>query len=58
MAITASKRRKVRCYYVPSAFVNTDMDKDVLMVLKGELAETMVQIAPQVYRNYITVDKK
>ena len=37
-------------------FVNTDVDKDVLMVLKGELAEMMIQIAPQVYRKYVTVD--
>jgi hypothetical protein len=47
-AIVASKRRKVKCYDVPSAFVNTDVDKDVLMVLKGELAEMIIQIAPQV----------
>ncbi len=57
-AIAASKRRKVRYYKVPSAFVNTDVDKDLLMVLKGELAEMMIQIAPQVYRKYVTVDKK
>ena len=47
-AIAASKRRKVRCYNIPSAFVNTDVDEDILMVLKGELAEMMVQLAPQV----------
>jgi hypothetical protein len=35
-----------------------DVDEDVLMVLKGELVEMMIQIAPQVYRNYETVDKK
>jgi hypothetical protein len=35
-----------------------DMVKDVLMVLKGELAEMMIQIAPQVYRKYVTVDRK
>jgi hypothetical protein len=34
------------------------VDKDVLMVLKGELAEMVVQIAPHVYRKYVTVDKK
>ncbi len=28
------------------------------MVLKGELAGMMVQIAPQVYSKYLTVDKK
>jgi hypothetical protein len=48
-AIAASKRKKVRCYNIPSAFANTDVDEDVLMVLKGELADMMVQIAPQVY---------
>jgi hypothetical protein len=57
-AIAAKERQRVRCYNVPSAFVNTDMDKDVLMVLKGELAEMMVQIAPEIYRKYITLDKK
>jgi hypothetical protein len=57
-AIAASKHRKVRCYDVPSAFVNTDVDKDMLMVFKGELAGMMIQIAPQVYRKYVTVDKK
>ncbi len=48
----------MRCYSVPSAFVNTYVDKDVLMVLKGELAEMMIQIAPQIYINYVTLDKK
>jgi hypothetical protein len=43
---------------MPSAFVNTDIDKDVLMVLKGELVVMMEQIALQIYREYITVDKK
>jgi hypothetical protein len=57
-AIAASKRRKVRCYDIPSAFVNTVVDEDVLMVLKGELADMMVQIAPQVYQKHVTIDKK
>ena len=34
------------------------MDKDVLMVLKGDLVEMMVQIAPQVYRKYVAVNRK
>jgi hypothetical protein len=57
-AIVAKEKRKVRCYDIPSAFVNTDVDKDVLMVLRGELADMMVQIAPQIYRKYVTVDRK
>ncbi len=39
-------------------FLNTEVDKDVLMVLKGDLAEMMVPIVPQVYRKYVTVDRK
>ena len=57
-SIAAHEHRKVRCYDIPSAFVNTDVDKDILMVLKGDLAEMMVQIAPQVYRKCVTVDRK
>ena len=56
-SVAAHEHRKVRCYDIPSAFINMDVDKDVLMVLKGDLAEMMVQIAPQVYRKYVTVDK-
>jgi hypothetical protein len=57
-ATAASEHRKMRCYDIPSAFVNTDVNEDVLMVLKGELADMMVQIAPQVYRKYVTVERK
>jgi hypothetical protein len=57
-AIAANEKRCVRCYDIPSRFVNTDMDEDVLMVLKGELAEMMIQITPQVCQKYVTLDKK
>ena len=58
VTIAAAEKRKVRCYGVPSAFVNMEVDKDVIMVLKGDLADMMVQIAPETYRKYITTDKK
>ena len=57
-SIAAHEHRKVRCSDIPSAFVNTEVDKDVLMVLKGDLADMMVQIVPQVYRKNVTVDRK
>jgi hypothetical protein len=56
--VAAHEQRVVRCYDIPSAFVNTNVDKDVIMVLKGELAEMMIQIAPKVYRKYVAMDKK
>jgi len=37
--IAATEKRKVQCYDVPSAFVNTEVGKDVIMVFKGDLAD-------------------
>ncbi len=56
--IAANKKRQARCYDITSAFINMDLDKDVLMVLKDELAEMMMQIVPQVYQKYVKVNKK
>jgi hypothetical protein len=41
-AIAASKKRNIRFYDIPSAFVHTDVEKNVLMLSKGELVEMMV----------------
>ncbi len=35
-AIAAKEKRKVRCYDIPSAFINTNVDEDVLMVGAGQ----------------------
>ncbi len=56
--IVAKEQHKVQYYNVPSAFVNTNVDEEVIMVLKGELVEMMIQIMPEVYRKYVSVDKK
>ncbi len=58
VSIAAHKKRFVRCYDVPSAFVNTDVNEEVIMVLKGDLAEMMIQVAPEVYRKYVAADRK
>ena len=50
--------RNIACYVIPEALLHMDLDEDVTMVLKGRLTELMVQVAPNLYRKYITVDKK
>ena len=47
--IAANKKLFVRCYNVPGAFLHTESDENVRMVLRGELVEMMVHIAPQIY---------
>ena len=57
-AMAAAKGRHIRSSDVLDAFLHTETDEDVLMVLKGVLAEMMVRIAPEVYGKYITKDSK
>jgi hypothetical protein len=54
-SIAAHEQRVVQCYDIPSAFVNTKVDEDVIMVLKGELAEMMIQFPPEVYQKYVAL---
>jgi hypothetical protein len=50
--------RAVACFNIPGNFVHADSDEDITMFLKGRLAELMVQVAPNLYRKYISVDRK
>jgi hypothetical protein len=48
--VDAHNGRDVACFDIPGAFLNADSDKDISMILKGRLAELMVQVAPHLYR--------
>jgi hypothetical protein len=56
--IDAHEGRDVACFDIPGAFLHADSDEDITMVLKGRLAELMVQVAPNLYRKYISIDRK
>jgi len=56
--VDAHEERDVACYDIPGAFLHADSDEDITMILKGRLAELMVQVAPNLYRKYISVDRK
>jgi hypothetical protein len=56
--VDAHERRDVACYGIPGAFLHANSDEDITMVLKGRLAELMVQVAPNLYRKFVTVDKR
>jgi len=56
--IGAHEGHDVACFDIPGVFLHADSDEDIVMVLKGRLAELMVQVAPNLYRKYITVDRK
>jgi hypothetical protein len=56
--IDAHKGRDAATIDIPGAFLNAYNDKKMIMLLKGCLAELMVQVDPQLYRKYIIHDSK
>jgi hypothetical protein len=58
VVVDAYEECNAACFNIPGAFLHSDSDEDITMILKGRLAELMVQVAPNLYRKYISVDKK
>ncbi len=56
--IDAHEGHDVTYLDIPWVFLHADIKEDITMVLKGRLAELMVQVTPNLYRKYITVDRK
>ena len=43
---------------IPRAFLHTDMDEEVHMLLEGTIAEIIVKLEPKLYRKYTRRNKK
>ena len=56
--IDAHEERDVMVLDIPEAFLHALTKDEVVMLLRGPLAETMVIIDPERYRPYVTRDKK
>jgi hypothetical protein len=54
--IDAYEERDVAIVNVPGAFLSADMDEEVIMTIRGRLAELMVKAVPNIYRKYITLE--
>ena len=56
--IAASEGRSQGIMDVANACLHANNDEDVLMLLRGKLAELMVKVDPSMYREYVTTSKK
>jgi hypothetical protein len=54
--IDAFEERDVAIVDAPGAFLSVDMDEEVIITIRGRLAELMVKAAPNIYRKYIALD--
>ena len=43
---------------VPGSFLTTDQYEVINMTLRGKIAELMVKTAPEVYMNYVVIEKR
>ncbi len=56
--LDAHEGYNVVCFDILGAFLHADSDKDITIILKGRFAKLMVQVAPYLYRKYITVNRQ
>jgi hypothetical protein len=52
-AIDAHENRKVVTCDIPGAFLHADLDEEVVMLLRGQLADLMVMVDPELYGPYL-----
>ena len=57
-AIDAHEGRKVVTCDIPGAFLHAELNEEVVMVLRGQLADLMVQVEPELYGPYVKKTKK
>ena len=56
--IDAKEQREVAVIDIPNAFVQTEMEGDcVIMKMQGKLAELLIEVAPEVYCDYVVIER-
>ena len=56
--IDAKEQREVAVIDIPNAFVQTEMEGDrVIMKMQGKLAELLIEVAPEVYQDYVVIER-
>jgi hypothetical protein len=57
-AIDVIEMRDIVALDIPGAFLHANLDEEVIMVLRGELAELMAKVEPKLYRPYIVTTSR
>ena len=55
--IDAKENQEVAVANLPGAFLHAENDQDVIMFMRGRLAELMTRIAPQTCNKCLTIAK-
>ena len=52
--VDAHEKQAISILDIANAFLHAENDKNILMLLRGKLADMMVQVDPIMYRKYVT----
>merc|ERR1712197_5909 len=52
------EQRKTRCFNMPRAFLTTDTDEYMIMVLKGKLTDLLISLQLSLYGPYASKDAR
>ena len=64
MAINAKEGRDVMTDYILNAFIQAEMpeckdgEDQIIMKITGVLVDYLVEIAPEIYANYVVMERK
>ena len=56
-AIDVHEERDVASLDIPTAILRADNDEHIIMLLEGKVVELLVQLQPELYRNYVFTSK-
>jgi len=59
-AIDAAEGHNVAIVDIPNAFIQTKLEDETdmaIMIMHGQLAELLVQVAPEIYSKFVTINK-
>ena len=55
--IDATELRKVATIDIPGAFMQAGMDELIYVKLEGPIPDALIQLYPELYNNYMTVER-
>ena len=55
--IDGKENREFAVVALQGAFLHANNDQNIIMFMRGRLAELMMMIASQTYRKYVTIEK-
>ena len=55
--IEVYERRDMEIIYIPGSYLHTESDENMIMILKGRLAEMLMNIKPKLYWKYVVSEE-